>query len=86
MEEAKEIKFKVNIFPKEKGSRVSKEITTSLKGAASPKMIARMKKEAIHCPVLDIERQFLECFTCQSFIRRVSGVVDCAGGPALPVV
>ncbi len=83
MGEAREIKFKVDIFKKEKPARVSKEVTSSLKGAASPKMIGRMKKEAINCPVLEIERPFLECFACQSFLRRVSGVVDCAGGPAV---
>ena len=86
MEEVSDVKFKVDIIKKEKATRISKELAASLKGEASPKMMRMMKKEAIYCPVLKIERPFLECFTCQSFIRRVTGVVDCAGGPAVPAV
>ena len=72
-------KFKVDIYPLEKPKRVPKVVSSELKGAASPKMISKMKKEAVKCPVVSREVAFLVCFACPSFLRRVSGVVDCAG-------
>tara|TARA_B100000745_G_scaffold153904_1_gene100810 strand:+ start:183 stop:455 length:273 start_codon:yes stop_codon:yes gene_type:complete len=85
MSEAPETKFKVKVYNYPEGKkpkRVPKEVTESLKGVVSTKKIGKLKKEAIHCPVLDEERNFVECFSCQSFIRRVMGEVDCAGGSA----
>ncbi|MBI2126600.1 MAG: hypothetical protein HYU02_04720 [Thaumarchaeota archaeon] len=75
-------KFKVQIMQKDKPLKIPKEVTQALKGAASPKAMGRMKKEAIFCPVANEEKPFLWCFACKSFLRRVTGVVDCAGGPA----
>ena len=43
-----------------------------------------MKKESVNCPVVNREVAFLVCFACPSFLRRVSGVVDCAGGQGPP--
>ena len=83
MSDAPETKFKVKVYdyPEgEKPKRVSKEVTESLKGVVSTKKIGKLKKQAIHCPVLNKERNFVECFSCKSFIRRVMGEVDCAGG------
>ena len=83
MSDAPETKFKVKVYdyPEgEKPKRISKEITKSLKGVVSTKKIGKLKKQAIHCPVLNEERNFVECFSCKSFIRRVMGEVDCAGG------
>ena len=83
MSDAPETKFKVKVYdyPEgEKPKRVSKEVTKSLKGVVSTKKIGKLKKQAIHCPVLNKERNFVECFSCKSFIRRVMGEVDCAGG------
>ena len=85
MSDAPETKFKVKVYdyPEgEKPKRISKEITKSLKGVVSTKKIGKLKKQAIHCPVLNEERNFVECFSCKSFIRRVMGEVDCAGGSA----
>jgi len=85
MSEVPETKFKVKVYdyPEgEKPKRVSKEVTKSLKGVVSTKKIGKLKKQAIHCPVLNKERNFVECFSCKSFIRRVMGEVDCAGGSA----
>ena len=85
MSDAPETKFKVKVYdyPEgEKPKRVSKEVTESLKGVVSTKKIGKLKKQAIHCPVLNKERNFVECFSCKSFIRRVMGEVDCAGGSA----
>tara|TARA_B100000949_G_C14107681_1_gene376951 strand:+ start:151 stop:417 length:267 start_codon:yes stop_codon:yes gene_type:complete len=78
-EPAKETKFTVKIYGIEKPRKVPKSVKQMLKGVASGKMMSRMKKEEIHCPVLEKERCFLECFACESFIRRVSGEVHCAG-------
>lgn len=77
-----DVKFKVQIEKRDKPQKIPKEVTQALKGAASPKMMGKMKKEIIFCPVANEEKPFLWCFACKSFLRRVSGVVDCAGGPA----
>ncbi len=79
-----ETKFVVEIFQPEKPKRIPKEVSSQLKGGASPKMISRMKKESVKCPVVGDEVGFLVCFSCPSFIRRVSGKVDCAGGNGPP--
>jgi hypothetical protein len=74
-----ETKFKVNIYPSAKPKKVPKVVSDELKGTASAKAISRMKKESVDCPVVKKEVAFLVCFACPSFLRRVSGVVDCAG-------
>ncbi len=79
-----ETKFKVNIYASEKPKKVPKVVSEELKGGASAKAIARMKKESVDCPVVKKEVAFLVCFACPSFLRRVSGVVDCAGGQGPP--
>ncbi len=77
-------KFVVKIFQPEKPKKIPKEVSSELKGGASPKMVSRMKKESVNCPVVNAEVGFLVCFACPSFIRRVSGQVDCAGGNGPP--
>ncbi len=79
-----ETKFKVKVYPSLKPKKVPKIVSTELKGGASPKAISRMKKESVDCPVVKKEVAFLVCFACPSFLRRVSGVVDCAGGSGPP--
>jgi hypothetical protein len=79
-----ETKFKVNVYPATKPKRVPKVVSQELKGGASPKAMSRMKKESVDCPVVQSEVAFLVCFACPSFLRRVSGVVDCAGGQGPP--
>jgi len=79
-----ETKFKVNIYAAVKPKRIPKVVSEQLKGSVSPKMVSRMKKESVDCPVVKQEVGFLICFSCPSFIRRVSGVVDCAGEPGPP--
>jgi hypothetical protein len=79
-----ETKFKVDVFPAVKPKKVPKVVSADMKGAASPKSISRMKKESVNCPVVSKEVAFLVCFACPSFIRRVTGVVDCAGGSGPP--
>jgi hypothetical protein len=79
-----ETKFKVKVYPAAKAKRVPKVVSEELKGGASPKAISRMKKESVDCPVVQKEVAFLVCFACPSFLRRVTGVVDCAGGDGPP--
>ena len=77
-------KFKVKIYPAAKPKKIPKAVTEELKGVASGKAIARMRKENVDCPVVKQEVGFLVCFACPSYIRRVMGVVDCAGGDGPP--
>jgi hypothetical protein len=79
-----ETKFKVKVFPSPKPKKVPKAVSEELKGGASPKAVSRMKKESVDCPVVQKEVAFLVCFACPSFLRRVTGVVDCAGGQGPP--
>ncbi|MCL5672000.1 MAG: hypothetical protein JRM97_07860 [Nitrososphaerota archaeon] len=81
---SQDTKYKVNIYPSPKPKKVPKAVSGELKGAASGKSIARMKKESVDCPVVKKEVAFLVCFACPSFLRRVIGTVDCAGGQGPP--
>ncbi len=47
----------------------------------SAKMLSRMKKEYIDCPVLVKEVNFIECYVCPNFISRITGKVYCKGEP-----
>ena len=51
-----------------------------LKGV-SPKMLKRMKEEAVDCPVVKKELPFIQCFVCPNLQSRVSGQVLCKGDP-----
>jgi hypothetical protein len=51
-----------------------------LKGV-SPKMLKRMKLEAVDCPVLKTEIGFVQCYVCKNFHSRISGQVYCKGEP-----
>ena len=51
-----------------------------LKGV-SPKMLKRMKLEAVDCPVLDREIGFLQCYVSRNFFSRPMGKVYCKGDP-----
>ena len=81
---SQETKFKVDVYPAVKPKKVPKVVSDELKGSAGPKAISRMKKESVDCPVVGKEVAFLICFACPSFLRRVTGVVDCAGGQGPP--
>jgi hypothetical protein len=77
-------KFVVKIYAATKPKRIPKVVTEQLKGVASAKSMARMKKESVDCPVVNAEVGFLVCFACPSFVRRVKGEVNCAGGDGPP--
>ncbi len=51
-----------------------------LKGV-SPKMLKRMKLEAVDCPVLEKEIGFIQCYVCKNFHSRITGQVYCKGDP-----
>ena len=51
-----------------------------LKGV-SPKMLKRMKMEAVDCPVFKKELGFIQCYVCSNFHSRVMGKVYCKGEP-----
>ena len=76
--------YKVKVYQAPKPRRVPKVVSEELKGSAGPKAISRMKKESVDCPIVKREVAFIVCFACPSFLRRVSGVVDCAGGQGPP--
>lgn len=75
------VKFVVAIFTPQKPSPTPKQYVDELKGAVGGKQIAKMKKEAVDCPVLKKTVSAVQCFACPNFIRRVKGKVDCRGLP-----
>jgi hypothetical protein len=77
-------KYQVDIVTPPKAVPSSKESLEAIKGAVKGKMLARMKKEAVDCPVKLKVVSFVECFTCPNFNRRVKGKVGCRGLPLPP--
>lgn len=75
----RQAKYLVEVRASKRALRVDKEVEEALKGSLGAKMIARMKREYVECPVAGREVAFLLCYSCVSFIRRVSGVVHCEG-------
>lgn len=71
--------YRVEVKTSQKALKIDQEIIDSLKKSLSSKMIAKMKKEYVECPVAGQAISFLMCYNCVSFIRRVQGVVDCEG-------
>jgi hypothetical protein len=74
-------KYTVDVVEVLKAVSVPKESLETIKGAVKGKALARMKKEAVDCPVKQKRVSFVECFTCPNFNRRVRGKVGCAGLP-----
>jgi len=75
-----EAKYVVEVIQLERAPRTPKELQEQLKGLGR-KTLARMKKEAVDCPVLGKRVPFLQCYFCKNFIRRVYGKVYCKGLP-----
>lgn len=80
-EDPPEAKFAVQVIVPDKATPVHKQYVQDLKGVAGGKQLARMKKEAVDCPVLGRKVSFVQCFACPNFIRRVKGQVGCRGLP-----
>lgn len=88
------VKYLVKIKPVEKAPKLTEQAKAELlsvgmmdeKGklklkGVSPKMLKRMKQEAVDCPVLKQEIAFVQCYVCKNFWSRVSGQVNCKGDP-----
>jgi hypothetical protein len=89
-----ETKFLVPVKQIEKAVKLSNESKNELKSigmmddkgklklkGVSPRMLRRMKLEAVDCPVLQSEVGFIQCYVCKNFHSRVSGQVYCRGEP-----
>jgi hypothetical protein len=74
-------KYVVDILVPPKAIPSPKQALEAIKGAVKGKMLAKMKKEAVDCPVKLKRVSFVECFTCSNFNRRIRGKVGCKGLP-----
>ena len=81
MSEIPEDKYSVDVLEVPKAIPAPKECLEAIKDAVKGKALAKMKKEAVDCPVKMKRVSFVECFTCPNFNRRVRGKVGCAGLP-----
>jgi hypothetical protein len=81
LSETPEDKYAVEVVEVPKAIPAPKETLDAIKGAVKGKALAKMKKEAVDCPVKGSRVSFVECFTCPNFNRRVRGKVGCAGLP-----
>ena len=81
MSEIPEDKYSVEVLEVPKAITAPKECLEAIKDAVKGKALAKMKKEAVDCPVKAKKVSFVECFTCPNFNRRVRGKVGCAGLP-----
>ncbi len=81
MAELLQAKYVVEVKSVPKALPVPKETLALLKGAAGGKLLSKMKKEAVDCPVMQKTVSFVICFACPNFLRRVTGKVDCRGLP-----
>jgi hypothetical protein len=94
MSESPDIKYLVPIKQVEKSIKVSNQAKQELQGVGmmdekgklklkgiSPKMLKRMKMEAVDCPVLKSEIGFIQCYVCKNFHSRITGKVYCRGEP-----
>ena len=94
MSESPDIKYLVPIKQVEKSIKVTNEAKQELQSVRimdekgklklkgiSPKMLKRMKMEAVDCPVLNNEVGFIQCYVCKNFHSRITGKVYCRGEP-----
>jgi hypothetical protein len=95
-EEAKQagVKYLVPITGVEKSIKMTDDAKAELQASGmmdekgklkikgvSPKMIKRMKLEAVACPVLNKDIGFLQCYVCKNFFSRTMGKTYCKGDP-----
>ncbi|RLI02577.1 hypothetical protein DRO30_02405 [Candidatus Bathyarchaeota archaeon] len=72
-------KYKLEVKVLQKPLKVPAEKLEEFKGVFSKRVLSRLKKEAVECPLKGSPVSFLECFVCDKFIRRVKGYVYCSG-------
>jgi hypothetical protein len=93
-ESSVETKYTVPVKQVEKSIKLSNEAKAELQSVGmmdekgklklkgvSPKMLKRMKLEAVDCPVLKSEVGFIQCYVCKNFHSRITGQVYCKGEP-----
>lgn len=81
MDEEKKTKYIMEIKTLPKAKPVPKEKLEEIKGGIGKKMLGKMKKECVKCPILEKDVTFVECFICKNFLRRIKGKIECAGDP-----
>lgn len=94
MSESVQTRYTVPIKSVEKGIKLTVEAKAELQSigmmddkgklklkGVSPKMLKRMKLEAVDCPVLKQEIGFVQCYVCKNFNSRITGEVNCRGDP-----
>jgi hypothetical protein len=94
MSESVHTKYIVPVKQVEKGIKLTDEAKVELQSigmmddkgklklkGVSPKMLKRMKLEAVDCPVLNREIGFIQCYVCKNFTSRITGQVNCRGDP-----
>jgi hypothetical protein len=94
MSESVQTKYTVPVKQVEKGIKLTDEAKVELQSigmmddkgklklkGVSPKMLKRMKLEAVDCPVLNREIGFIQCYVCKNFNSRITGQVNCRGEP-----
>lgn len=72
--------YEIAVEEVEKPFKLSEDVKKKLAGL-SPKLLSRMRREAVECPVLGRKVPFVECYICPNFLRRVKGFVHCKGLP-----
>ena len=94
MSESVQTKYTVHVKQVEKSIKLTDQAKDELRGigmmddkgklklkGVSPKMLKRMKLEAVDCPVLNQEVGFVQCYVCKNFNSRITGQVYCRGDP-----
>ncbi len=94
MSESVQTKYTVLVKQVEKPIKMSDEAKAELRSigmmddkgklklkGVSPKMLKRIKLEAVDCPVLNQEIGFIQCYVCKNFNNRITGQVNCRGEP-----
>lgn len=72
-------KYSVPVKSCSKPVKYREEDLEVLEGAIGKKLLSRLKREVVPCPVLEEEVPFLTCYSCPSFLRRIRGIVHCLG-------
>jgi len=75
----REARFIVKIQEAERAIKMERAVVEALKGSVGGRLLSRMKREYVECPLVGERVPFLKCFACASFIRRVRGEVHCSG-------
>ncbi|MBS7644745.1 MAG: hypothetical protein QW569_02735 [Candidatus Bathyarchaeia archaeon] len=76
-----ENRYVINVIQVDKAIKIPKESLEALKGVLGARRVAKMKMEAVECPIRGKKLSFVECFSCPNFIRRVRGTIHCKGEP-----